>query len=507
MMSLPLPPAGPPEPRDDDTWSPSSSSSPCLPADDRLPLLGVSSVAAADAAAAQGLRREGPGGTPQQGDEAPDVEHQLPRRGTSASQWRFSTGLLAVSLATVAVVSMAFLLQRSQTLRGSREVGVRGFKQAWNSANLQYGPAEGTVSGPAFNAPEDDSEAWRLGHYTEEPSDATGSTSTINYEALAAKLLDDTGTVSSASLTAPGDRVSDADDGGADVDRTTEPWTWTSTTTPTPLPTLFCFVLVIKDTREPELMKVFLNKGIGIFACDNFTVLADEDLVLGSLPDGQPVPVEAVPGDKAWMANIPGSTQKVWHNTNIFLRAWYRIQQDGVYRHADWTVKVDPDSVFLPQRLQRLLLERYYPWGGASNSKWLDPTKPMYLANCLEFHSLQGPLEVFSRAAATKFFGGLRTCEKALTDWKTWGEDWFVHHCMQKLEVKKAEGYGLLNDMWCHDQYLNTGHTYWEECQANGPTCKDLDAAVWHPYKSPEMVETCLRQALEVETGRALAET
>merc|ERR1712050_792410 len=45
-------------------------------------------------------------------------------------------------------------------------------------------------------------------------------------------------------------------------------------------------------------------------------------------------------------------------NTDIFIGVWNAVSLLGRYQYHDWTVKVDPDAVFFPERLRELLLRK-----------------------------------------------------------------------------------------------------------------------------------------------------
>jgi len=262
-------------------------------------------------------------------------------------------------------------------------------------------------------------------------------------------------------------------------------------------PSLFCWVFIITKSAEPSLMRVHLDRGVGIFGCKRHIVFADDDLYL-STPSGAVSEVVPLPGQPAWHGPVPGSTALVWHNTDVFARAWNWIHQAGPHLTHDWTVKVDPDTVFLPGRLQRQLLDRYKPSGvfqSYDTWKYLDPKVPMYLVNCRQWYSLQGPLEIFSQGAAEKFFAGIEACKSSL-EWQGWGEDWFVEHCMDFLGVQKREGFGLLADMYCTSDYDGSGKSYMQAYLENGPTCADGRAA-YHAYKTVQNLTMCLDQALD----------
>merc|ERR1712045_699550 len=41
-----------------------------------------------------------------------------------------------------------------------------------------------------------------------------------------------------------------------------------------------------------------------------------------------------------------------WVNTGMFIQVWKAIADTGVHAGMDWVVKVDPDAVFVPERLR-----------------------------------------------------------------------------------------------------------------------------------------------------------
>lgn len=142
----------------------------------------------------------------------------------------------------------------------------------------------------------------------------------------------------------------------------------------------------------------------------------------------------------------------------------------GRYRQADWTVKVDPDAVLLPGRLR-------------SHVASLTGQK-VYIVNCNKPFLPEGPmmfgaLEVFSKAAMDVYMAKARDCRTGLGGWKTWGEDWFMGHCMDKLGVMKINDFSIYQDGVCVGVY-----------------CGDLNAAAFHAKKDVGSWAACLDLAL-----------
>merc|ERR1711920_1167422 len=84
---------------------------------------------------------------------------------------------------------------------------------------------------------------------------------------------------------------------------------------------------------------------VSIFACDAFDVYSDVCVDIGGL---QTIKVDDVKGDFHFQKR---KETGAWVNTGMFKQIWKAIGEKGTYKNFDWTVKVDPDAVFLPHRL------------------------------------------------------------------------------------------------------------------------------------------------------------
>ncbi|CAK0872038.1 unnamed protein product [Prorocentrum cordatum] len=126
---------------------------------------------------------------------------------------------------------------------------------------------------------------------------------------------------------------------------------------------LYCFIVIMQGTYEEELLRVMKELDSSVFQCDENDVL-----------DGRRAEMEF------W-----GSVS----NSDIFVDIWKEVIGKNRFQLADWTVKVDPDAVFFPHRLQMLIVELMPP-----------PGEPIYLKNTLRFNGFLGAIEVFSTAAS-----------------------------------------------------------------------------------------------------------
>lgn len=131
---------------------------------------------------------------------------------------------------------------------------------------------------------------------------------------------------------------------------------------------LFCFTVVRPGTPDVEMLKLHMS-GKMLSGCDAYTVysnvslpellggdISSEDLQLFS-----PHEVPAVLGSmdvarEGW----PPEQPRIWSasNTNVFMQAWNHVWQAGLYQKYDWTLKVDPDTLLIPDRMRMLLQGR-----------------------------------------------------------------------------------------------------------------------------------------------------
>jgi len=230
-------------------------------------------------------------------------------------------------------------------------------------------------------------------------------------------------------------------------------------------PTLFCFNIIRTHTYELSLVKKqFALKG-GIFGCEDWAVLSD---ILTELGSGQKT-IEL--GD----LHTGSGVRTHFANTDIFSRAFDLLKKEGRMMARDFVVKVDPDAVFLPDRLKGQLRKTVKePAVGASGPN-------IYFQNCLFQNRLWmfGAVEVLSQAALRKYFEGRdTTCRNAL-DYNNMGEDTFLSRCLDTLGVKAEKNFDLLSDGYCDE--------------APG-TCTS-GQVTYHPFKDPGSWEACFHSA------------
>jgi len=239
---------------------------------------------------------------------------------------------------------------------------------------------------------------------------------------------------------------------------------WTPTGLKMPL---FCFAVMMAKGGERDLIEAQLHHGIGIFTCDHHTVLSSERVKLEG--GGRVFYAESI-GD---MSCEYGGPYYLALNSDIFLRAWKRVFSDGTYLKADLTVKVDPDAVFIPSRLQRHL-------------RFADPDAKVYYNNC--DHGLHGPIEVVARGGMITMARGIQACERALRHEFSWaGEDVFLRHCLGYLDVDRVDDFRLLSETHCFD----------EDPVRDG--CNSGKVS-FHPFKEVDSYFKCFEEAIDTNT-------
>jgi len=238
---------------------------------------------------------------------------------------------------------------------------------------------------------------------------------------------------------------------------------------------LFCFSQIVSGGSEEELVKLQLKKGISIFACDDYLVTCAQQRLLGTNKEGHEVhtTINSETGKVKKGDLSSGATTSSFLNVLIFMKAWDLAIASNKVWAQDWTVKVDPDAVFFPDVMR-----------GHLKHKTGDEFPLTYTLNCKEKHwkqdnikgdghyyykpQLYGAVEAFNKKAMGAYKDAGKECKKALK-WQKWGEDLFMHKCMEMMEAEKLMDYKQVGD---------------HRCPGNPPSeCKCGNRAAYHPYK------------------------
>lgn len=241
-------------------------------------------------------------------------------------------------------------------------------------------------------------------------------------------------------------------------------------------PSLFCFALMMPTGYEPQMIAHQLRSGVGMFGCDAFAVYSNTTV---KVPPGDVVEtmqITAIPIGGTLEVPIGGKYQ-VRLNKDIFARVWNSIVKDGRPWYHDWTVKIDIDAVFLPERLRGILRTLQPPNGLAG----ADGGDLVFLKNC--HYTLYGAIEVLSRGALWALHQrGDQVCSTGAAG-AAKVEDRYINECLKQLGARKVEAYNVLNDAHCHDPALNSPFP-----------CYSGEAS-FHPFKDWDSWVNCYNQA------------
>mmetsp|Transcript_53980 Transcript_53980/g.157572 ORF Transcript_53980/g.157572 Transcript_53980/m.157572 type:complete len:998 (-) Transcript_53980:87-3080(-) len=255
--------------------------------------------------------------------------------------------------------------------------------------------------------------------------------------------------------------------------------TTTLTTTTAWGPSLFCFNVITMSTYEPGIVRSNMAEEAGIFACEAYRLFTESGVVkVGTFKDGTPVMTTLIlqlPDNMKGRGTFADLTGATCFNTETFLRVWHTIVTQGLYEKQDWTVKVDPDAVFMPHRLANKLIA-HTPAGGSLQ----------YLKNCNKFGlgpRMFGAIEVYSRKAVEAYKLGEMACIDF--PWKGWGEDYFMEKCLDKLGVGHLLDFSMVADERC-----------------SPAPCSDRSKVAFHAYKNLDAYHHCWKEATLADAQR-----
>jgi len=289
------------------------------------------------------------------------------------------------------------------------------------------------------------------------------------------------------------------------------PGSWTCKQTPNlksaRLPrgtTLYCFVVALskvgpgkqpkyQNPEQIDLVKTQHHTKTSIFGCEKWTVFSD---VSFQLTPGPPKEIFSTVVDFPKPAVRPNT--KLWVNTLLFVNVWKKVLEYGHHANSDWTVKVDPTTIFLPIRLRKILKHQKQTYAG------------IYLENCKWVrYGFHGSLEVMDQRAAVTLANHAEGCLEELpwdrsehSHFSYAGEDKFVQRCLEMKGVDRIPsafelgmGAGLHTTITCPAHVPKKANkTKWY------PPCNTTRTAAMHPYKKPKLYFTCLAETQLIDT-------
>lgn len=212
-----------------------------------------------------------------------------------------------------------------------------------------------------------------------------------------------------------------------------------------------------RNPYEDALVQNQRSTKQGIFACDESDVL--------------------------WANVVNEGPWRSFANTDIFLAIWDEVFKKGTYARHDWTVKLDPDAVFLPDRLKIHLKSLGAPKDTA-----------LFLKNINFKFGFMGALEILSTKAMDKYHEGKEQCAKFLGH--EGGEDFYMMSCLTALGVSHMRDDSLLNDKYAlGDAACRAAGTCTYDVRDTSP-CNNQASVAFHPYKDVSVWNECHQRAV-----------
>merc|ERR1712079_801111 len=145
---------------------------------------------------------------------------------------------------------------------------------------------------------------------------------------------------------------------------------------------------------------------------------------------------------------------------NMYIQAWKKIREEQMWSSKDWTVKVDADAVFLPNRLRQKL--------GAVEVT----DNGIYLENIDDCKTS------LNYMGSEKDYGG-----------EPWGEDLFTQRCMDLYGVDRVSAWDITTDGMCQ----GTRPEGEKKNEKWKPDCAVTSTPAMHPFMKPKDYFQCLK--------------
>eukprot|EP00931_Biecheleriopsis_adriatica_P112908 TRINITY_DN8774_c0_g1_i1.p1 TRINITY_DN8774_c0_g1~~TRINITY_DN8774_c0_g1_i1.p1 ORF type:complete len:377 (-),score=59.76 TRINITY_DN8774_c0_g1_i1:182-1264(-) len=266
---------------------------------------------------------------------------------------------------------------------------------------------------------------------------------------------------------------------GIDSDSEASAVTTVKTTTAKPLPkvTLFCFSLMMPWGPERSLLEFAASQKQGIFGCDA-TEVWSSDVPPAMSPQVGGLNISVLKG-----INLYAPKERAWGwvaNAQNFKVLWQVILDEGKWKDYDWTVKADPDTVLVADRLRGPLA--YHQKASAS----IIYGDGAFLKNCvLGGGTMYGAAEIISK-------NGLKTYnEKSKICPPHSREDDFMNTCLQTVGVTPLLETHTFCMRGCDLSWGRPNGMVPGLCEIEYVLCKG-DHSVWHAFKTPALWKRCL---------------
>jgi len=242
-------------------------------------------------------------------------------------------------------------------------------------------------------------------------------------------------------------------------------------------PTIWCWMLIKPDVQELSLLRLHLCLNTSLFRCDEHTLFSNVSVrsLMGALP-GASLMQEVVLQQS--LETVYGGPWKTSLNTDLFIAIWRDIFRRRLHLRQEWSVKLDADTVFIPDRLTPILSHIGPP--AKRNAE-------LYMNSCSWcVVKLIGPIEIFSRAALKQLDESMNRCEKEV-DYHDVSEDVFLERCFALLKIPPVNA----------DKQDKLLLPTWRVRNHEVKHCSKGWAAI-HPFKDPKLLLRCFELSFGV---------
>ncbi|CAK0835418.1 unnamed protein product, partial [Prorocentrum cordatum] len=179
-----------------------------------------------------------------------------------------------------------------------------------------------------------------------------------------------------------------------------------------------------------------------------------------------------------------------WANAEVFLRGWRAVNDDGRYRHHDWTIKVDADTVFYPDRFPMHM-----------DKLQLTGDRSVFFMNFMPGYPVVGALEAVSTIVLIAFFDQhFNECDDLAIGA---AEDCWFWKCMERMGAEMIQvGFYttssihlllrhhrsrgcIITALWDDSLLQHEGHP-------EGDKCTDGWFVAMHPFKTVGEYNACI---------------
>lgn len=233
---------------------------------------------------------------------------------------------------------------------------------------------------------------------------------------------------------------------------------------------MYCVSVMLPHSYEQDIFSSLLYHGRsmkeypGLFACDDFDLFSRYSVRVGWHHRRGWVHSNAF----TQAPTLPAMRGHVY-NSELFVNLWNAVRHRRSHLSHDWTVKLDPDAVMIPDRLRSHLAPH------TGQVSFVQNCAPVTWTSSFMF----GSVEAITKAALQRFLVKQGVCKGGLA-WKSEGEDFFMDSCLRKVGAVPVLEMNMLGDQSCHPYVV-------PDCYAN--------LAVYHFYKSVPSWWSCWYRA------------